>query len=355
MTTLYLICAAQSEGVPYRILEGQLNTDLSPLGRRQLYALRDRFADLHLDAVYTSDLYRAEVTAQMLSRQPVRCADLRELDLGPWQGELYGNVAYDNRDKLNCLRTNPGNWRLGGAELPEEAADRLVQALHKIAAQHADAVVAVVSHPIIIRLAAARLRGSLDLTEAEAPSASVTVLTAEHDALQLQALWNTDHLQAAGCHEPKTLRKCDDPNTDIFAQPLRWVEHSGIMAQCVECVWEEMGEDRPFCAQRLIEDAARNPTTVAFAEYDLAGFLQLSADYDWITLLCAHPGCRRQGLGTQLVGQAVWMARKHGLDALYVALPPGNPYADFFLHLGFVPDGITEEGRDVLMKDLRLL
>ena len=66
MTRIYLIRHAEAEGNLYRIVQGQGNSNLTDRGWRQVKALERRFADIHIDDVYTSDLYRTCATASAI-------------------------------------------------------------------------------------------------------------------------------------------------------------------------------------------------------------------------------------------------------------------------------------------------
>ena len=66
MTTIYLIRHAEAEGNLYRIAQGQANSSITDRGERQIQALARRFADIPIDAVYASDLYRTCATASAI-------------------------------------------------------------------------------------------------------------------------------------------------------------------------------------------------------------------------------------------------------------------------------------------------
>lgn len=355
MTRLYLVSSAESEAEAYRIAQSHYDMGLSGRGWRQAEALRERFAEIPLDALYASDRYRAHATAQALRQcrdLPIhRREDLRDMYLGPWEGQNWGNLAYDKRQEVDCFQTTPGRWSLAGAEEPSHAAQRLLSALRIIAEENCEKSVAVISHTLIIQLAQAVLDGE-PLEGIRWPSGgghtAVTIMEVEAGALRITRKNDTCHLQEECCRETR------QPEYDMYLQPLHWVEYGDAMAQAVACVWDESGETRLFDRDKLLADAAMLPTTIGYVEYEPAGFLQLGLEPGWITLLCTHPGCRRAGLGTQLVGQAVIAARERGADALHIAPPPGCPHRDFFLHLGFRPAGRTEEGRELLEKDVRL-
>jgi GNAT superfamily N-acetyltransferase len=139
----------------------------------------------------------------------------------------------------------------------------------------------------------------------------------------------------------------------MYFHPLPWLEYGEAMAEAVECVWQEAGEDRQFDKNILLEDAAVLPTIIGFVEYEPAGFLQFGMEPGRIALLCTHPGCRQAGLGAQLIGQAVIAARANGADRLYIALPEKNPYRQFFRDNGFTSAGQTQGGREIFEKHIR--
>ena len=66
MTRIYIIRHAEAEGNLYRRIHGQYDSLVTPLGYRQIQALEKRFQDIHLDAVYSSDLFRTQTTAKAL-------------------------------------------------------------------------------------------------------------------------------------------------------------------------------------------------------------------------------------------------------------------------------------------------
>ena len=68
MTTLFLIRHAQAEGNLYRIAQGHFDSCITALGYRQIDALAERFKNVHLDALYSSDLRRTRTTATAITR-----------------------------------------------------------------------------------------------------------------------------------------------------------------------------------------------------------------------------------------------------------------------------------------------
>ena len=68
MTEIYLIRHTQAEGNLYRVMQGHWDGGVTELGLRQIDLLAERFKNIHIDALYSSDMYRARMTATAISR-----------------------------------------------------------------------------------------------------------------------------------------------------------------------------------------------------------------------------------------------------------------------------------------------
>ena len=104
MTRLYIIRHAEAEGNLYRIAQGQYNSILTDRGWQQVAALEKRFADIPIDAVYSSDLYRTCATASAIYKPkglPLRRSKaLREICVGPWEQKTWGELAREEPEQL---------------------------------------------------------------------------------------------------------------------------------------------------------------------------------------------------------------------------------------------------------------
>ena len=69
MTRIYLVRHAEAEGNLYRIAHGHYNGLITARGYKQIAALQQRFEHIHIDAVYSSDLFRTRTTATAVSSQ----------------------------------------------------------------------------------------------------------------------------------------------------------------------------------------------------------------------------------------------------------------------------------------------
>ncbi|MFJ9115637.1 histidine phosphatase family protein [Streptomyces sp. NPDC102394] len=140
---------------------GISDVPLTETGYAQAEAL-GRWAAAHpVDAVWTSPLSRAVVTAEPACRalglNPSREADLRECDFGVMEGRTLAQFAQTNPDAAAAFRADPVAHPFPGAEDPAAAAGRGAAALRRIAAAHDGERVLVVAHNTLLRLVLCRL------------------------------------------------------------------------------------------------------------------------------------------------------------------------------------------------------
>ena len=121
MTRIYLIRHAEAEGNLYRRVQGQYNSLVTERGLEQIKALEERFRDVPIDAVYSSDLYRTKKTASAvyLSHGLPLHTDpgLREVAMGAWEDRPWGLVGREDRQELIYFNANDPRWHIPGGKL----------------------------------------------------------------------------------------------------------------------------------------------------------------------------------------------------------------------------------------------
>ena len=132
------------------IWHGSLDTPLTERGRSQAERVAEHLVRTRADATarYASPLARARDTASPIARRlglaPRYEDDLREYDLGAWEGKSYAELVREHRI-FERMRREP-DWQPGGGESARQVAERLAARLAAIAAQHAGERVIVVTH-----------------------------------------------------------------------------------------------------------------------------------------------------------------------------------------------------------------
>jgi probable phosphoglycerate mutase len=148
-------------------MQGQLDTDLSDLGRAQAVAAAEVLAKRQPLTIVSSDLRRAHETALTLSEhsgQPVRIdTRLRETHLGDWQGMTHSEVDAMSPGARIAWRDD-ARWAPHGGESRIDVADRslplvaeLVAAEPEWGADEPDRPVVLVAHGGLIAALTAAL------------------------------------------------------------------------------------------------------------------------------------------------------------------------------------------------------
>jgi broad specificity phosphatase PhoE len=165
MAVLLIIRHGQTTWNAERRLQGQHDAPLSAKGLREAEAIARRLAHTPLDALYSSDLGRALQTAEIVNAPhglPIQArADLREVNLGEWEGKSVGELKQDESeaDLLAKWRSDSLANRPPGGERLEELQARVVRALEEIAQDHPEGRIAVVTHGGVIKSAVSWLLG----------------------------------------------------------------------------------------------------------------------------------------------------------------------------------------------------
>jgi probable phosphoglycerate mutase len=178
---IYLCRHGQTEFNRQHRLQGQLESDLTPLGRRQAAAVADLLHDLvarDLPApwrIVASPLRRARDTAQIIGARlglPVEFDDrLMEIMVGEWEGRLRADLA---REHPEVFATPEWFFAAPGGETYDDVMARVGGWLAEQAAEPERRLI-VVSHGVAGRL----LRGAY----AGLPRETVLALDVPQDAL----------------------------------------------------------------------------------------------------------------------------------------------------------------------------
>jgi len=138
-----------------QIFQGQGGGNLNARGRAQAERLGARLAK-SVDLIVSSDLARAHETAEHVAKASgasiVLDRALREIDVGEWTGLGYDEVAARFPEEWSAWRMGLDVAR-GGGETYAGLATRISDALQRIARDHVNERVLVVSHGAALRSA----------------------------------------------------------------------------------------------------------------------------------------------------------------------------------------------------------
>lgn len=138
---LILLRHGQTEYNATNRMQGQLDTDLSDLGRAQAKTAAQALADTRPFAIVSSDLRRAHDTALALGDHVglgvETDARLRETDLGDWQGLTHTDVDEISPGARARWRTDAA-WAPPGGESRIDVAARSLPVVQELLERHDD-------------------------------------------------------------------------------------------------------------------------------------------------------------------------------------------------------------------------
>ena len=327
MTTIYLVRHAEAEGNLYRLVQGHFDGLVTKRGYEQIRALRRRFEGVHIDAVYASDLFRARTTARAVSEPrnlPVILRrELREVNLGWWEGLPWQTVAQMDMEQLRCFHLDLSRFDVKNGESGAAARDRMLSAIRAIAAENEGKTVAVFSHGAALRILLGTIRG-MSLADIDqsvlGDNTAVTLLEVEGDAIREVYGNDNSHLTEAGLTRfvPRTGKA-----VKRFEDGISYAPMDGESAETLRAAGLSVPEEGECIAVRL------DGTPV--------GLVQLLGCEDGTGLVGAYalaPAYRGTRHGIQPMGQAVMHYRSRGCDRIRLVEVPAE-YAAFFENYGF--------------------
>lgn len=202
-TTLYFVRHGETEYNRRRIMQGRrIDCSLNETGRAQAEALAARFADVHLDAIYSSALARAVETAGCVAAHHpgvprVRLPGLDEMCWGIYEGEARSERLQRMLDEMYA-HWDRGAYdvRVEEGESIHDVRDRSLEAVDEILSAQQGNTVLVVSHGRLLRvLLASILEGGLErMDDFHHANTCVNVITHRSGRFDASLLNCTAHL-----------------------------------------------------------------------------------------------------------------------------------------------------------------
>ena len=360
VTKVYLIRHAEAEGNLYRRIHGWYDSLITENGYRQIAALEERFREVPVDAVYSSDLFRTRTTASAIYKPKglelnTRQA-LREIHLGVWEDMTWAEADRMNPDQMAYFNTNDPCFSCEGSETFDRLRQRVSNGILTIAASHPGKTVAIFSHGMAIRNVLAHFQGiPVEKTNEAVPhgdNTAVALLEIDAGRVDIKYMNDNSHLS----DEISTLARQSwwkdagaVKDANLWFRPLDMEKESQFYYDARQEAWLDIyGSMLHFDGDGFLQDA------IAHAKYDKrsvmqvmlddlpVGLLQLDMHRDaekgvgGIPFFYMMPEFRKRGLGVQLLGQAVSVYRPMGRKYLRLRCAPDNHVAQrFYKRHGF--------------------
>jgi broad specificity phosphatase PhoE len=136
---------------------------LSPRGKEQVAGVAAYLKDVPLDQAFASDLKRAMVSAEIICRgrgiKPVSCPDLREMDMGDWDGKSWEEIK-KTKPKINPrLFNNLNTFHFPGGEHWPHFRSRVLRGLKALLKDGPGKNILLVAHAGVNRIILAQALG----------------------------------------------------------------------------------------------------------------------------------------------------------------------------------------------------
>ncbi len=185
-----------------RRFSGHTDTELSADGIRQVENLRDRLAEEKIDAVYSSDLKRAMLTAEIISSghevEIESCPELREMNYGDAEGLTFEEISLHHPELAKSIRNFNLELSFPGGESFRGFIARTCLFLDRLNEQAQEQTILIVSHSGALRTLVCDL---LDLEQENwrkfrLDNASLSVISTYSQRAIVSLLNDTSHLKS---------------------------------------------------------------------------------------------------------------------------------------------------------------
>lgn len=332
-TTLYMVRHCESEGNSCRRSHAQFDGIVTRKGLRQSDALAQRFADVPVTAIYSSDAYRSRVTAAPLAEAkglPVQLRTLlREYTIGIWEGVAIARSARQNPELYARWTATPYDHNIPGADQFTTVADRGCEAIQRLAKENPGGVVVAITHSCTLNCTLTRLLGQPISYYGKIKSGdntAVTKLEVDEDG-NVEVIYINDdsHLPPELLRQNYTGR---GPDTNFDFEYVSFPQEEDRFAAAVAMACQQLPDCNDAADLRAKAEAAlAQHGTYAFFPVlmdRLCGLVtvqrdpSLPADHGVLTSLFVDEELRNKGYTEQAFGEAIDVLRRNGCRYLVV-------------------------------------
>lgn len=201
MSRLLLVRHGITEFNSTRRFAGYSDVEMNADGYRQVERLRDRLADEKIDAVYSSDLGRALVTAEVISSgrkvDIVTCPELREMNYGDAEGLPFQEISRLYPEVAELIANFSLQLKFPGGENFTGFIERTYHFLDRLSKHEPPETILIVSHSGPLKVLVCRLMG-IDMShwrQIRLDNASLSIVETYPHRVIISLLNDTSHLR----------------------------------------------------------------------------------------------------------------------------------------------------------------
>jgi alpha-ribazole phosphatase len=130
--------------------QGHSDISLNERGIKQGNLVAKRLAKEKISAIYSSDLLRAQQTAEAIAEyhglSVITKPEFREINFGIWEGLTYQEIMADWSEILTAMYSKPGEIGPPQGESFQVVKQRVTRSLQECIAEHQEQTIVLVSH-----------------------------------------------------------------------------------------------------------------------------------------------------------------------------------------------------------------
>ncbi|MFN3410558.1 MAG: histidine phosphatase family protein [Exilispira sp.] len=201
---IYLIRHGETQWNRSLKVQGKLDIPLNENGIMQAKIVASLFKNIKIDAIYSSNLSRAYVTAKIIASELKLNVNinsfLQEINMGRWEGSLWDDIKIEYKDFINRWQQDIENIPIPDGESYLEVQKRVYKAFCDIISKYNnDSKIIIVSHGIALKVLITKLIGISIQTvhKFSLDNASISSIIYENN-FKINFLNNTFHLKGLG-------------------------------------------------------------------------------------------------------------------------------------------------------------
>ncbi len=180
---------------------GHTDVELSVTGIKQAEQLRDRLTTQKIDVVYSSDLSRAIMTAQIIAASHqldvVMCDELHEINFGEVEGLTFQEISQFYPELARTWPDRDLTFRFPGGESISDLNNRVSKFLDRLEKHEPEETILIVAHAGVLRLLICHLLGlePCHWRQLRTDLASLSILETYPQGAILNSLNDVSHLK----------------------------------------------------------------------------------------------------------------------------------------------------------------
>ncbi|RZT15543.1 phosphoglycerate mutase [Fictibacillus sp. BK138] len=182
-------------------LQGWKDSDLTKNGVKNALSLGSRLRDLEFQSIYASPSRRTLITAELIrgerEQEIIEDENLREINLGDWEGQTHDYVKGQYPDEYSAFWNTPHLYTTSSGEDFYQLQERVNRFLNKILSKHDKGDILIVTHSVFIKALLSQCK-RLSIADLWNPphihDTSLTVVEVHGNQLEIKLEGDVEHL-----------------------------------------------------------------------------------------------------------------------------------------------------------------